>query len=349
MKHRILFVGLTFVAFTKFGYAQHIGQSSTQYNGNIYHMGGKIGIGIINPVKTLEVATSEALGEFRLRPKDGPYQDYRLDIKAQAADEGALTMSFKDNVFLKSYGYYYLTGLSFGVTGYTDLLHLKNNGNVGIGTTEPSSIFHVRKDVANNIGPTILLQNNQYESNSTNAGSSIRFTGAIPGRFIEIKGIMGGWALPEKISFSLNGLADDNCVGEAMVINRNGNVGIGTSNPGIYKLAVEGIIGAREVKVTTDSWADFVFKPNYNLRPLSEVEQFIKANNHLPEIPSEAEVKENGIGLGEMNAKLLQKVEELTLYLIEQNKEIIEMKKENEKQRIENDSLKKRVEILEAK
>jgi len=114
----------------------------------------------------------------------------------------------------------------------------------------------------------------------------------------------------------------------------NGNVGIGTNNPNT-KLSVNGDIKAKEVNVTLEGWADFVFKPNYNLRPLSEVEQFIKTNNHLPEIPSEAEVKENGIGLGEMNAKLLQKVEELTLYLIELKKE--------------NDSLKERMNKFEGK
>ena len=67
--------------------------------------------------------------------------------------------------------------------------------------------------------------------------------------------------------------------------------------------------------------SDIVFNPSLKLRPLSEVEQFIKANNHLPEILSEAEVKENGIGLGEMNAKLLQQIEQFTFYLIEKDKE----------------------------
>ena len=71
-----------------------------------------------------------------------------------------------------------------------------------------------------------------------------------------------------------------------------------------------------------------MFESNYELRTLEETEKFISENKHLPEIPSEAEVTENGINLGEMDAKLLQKIEELTLYLIEQNKEIIEMKKE---------------------
>jgi len=96
--------------------------------------------------------------------------------------------------------------------------------------------------------------------------------------------------------------------------------GIGTSNPN-YKLDVNGTIRAKEIKVES-SGADYVFRQGYNLRTLEEVETFIFQNKHLPEIPNEKEVKEKGISLGEMNTKLLQKIEELTLYVIEQNKEL---------------------------
>ena len=114
-----------------------------------------------------------------------------------------------------------------------------------------------------------------------------------------------------------------------------GNVGIGTTNPGSFKLAVEGKIGAREINVTTAAWSDYVFNEDYKLRPLEEVNRYIKENKHLPEIPSAKEVIENGQNLGEMNMLLLKKIEELTLYLID-------MKKENEK-------LKSRVNKLEEK
>ncbi|PXX95008.1 hypothetical protein DF185_22790, partial [Marinifilum breve] len=88
----------------------------------------------------------------------------------------------------------------------------------------------------------------------------------------------------------------------------NGNVGIGTTTTGTHKLAVNGTIGAREIKVETDSWSDFVFEEDYQLKDLKEVESFIEENKHLPDIPSEKEVLENGIAVGEMNAKLLQKI-----------------------------------------
>ncbi len=107
-----------------------------------------------------------------------------------------------------------------------------------------------------------------------------------------------------------------------MVINNGGIVGIGTTNPDPnFKLSVNGSIRSKEVNVEAN-WSDFVFLENYELLTLEEVEQHINENGHLPEIPSEAEVSENGINLGEMDAKLLQKIEELTLYLIQQNKEL---------------------------
>lgn len=99
-------------------------------------------------------------------------------------------------------------------------------------------------------------------------------------------------------------------------------VGIGTENIGSHELAVEGSIGAREIKVEASGWSDFVFDKNYELRTLEEVQKYINKNGHLPEIPNELEVTKNGLNLGEMNAKLLQKIEELTLYLIEQNNQI---------------------------
>jgi len=101
----------------------------------------------------------------------------------------------------------------------------------------------------------------------------------------------------------------------------SGNVGIGTSDPGEWKLAVNGKIRAKEIKVEAD-WSDYVFEENYPLMTLKEVENYIKEMGHLNNMPSAAEVKKDGINLGEINAKLLQKIEELTLYTIQQEKKI---------------------------
>ncbi|MGN6510711.1 MAG: hypothetical protein ACTHLD_14705 [Chitinophaga sp.] len=102
-----------------------------------------------------------------------------------------------------------------------------------------------------------------------------------------------------------------------------GNLGIGTYNTGPYRLAVEGTIGARKVKVTSATpWADFVFEKDYQLPSLKELEDFVSRNKHLPGIPTAAEVGENGVELGDISAKLLQKIEEQALYIIDLNKKL---------------------------
>lgn len=102
-----------------------------------------------------------------------------------------------------------------------------------------------------------------------------------------------------------------------------GKVGIGTTNITTDALlTVNGTVHAKEVKVTLENLADYVFSPDYFLMPLTKVEQYVKTNRHLPEIPSASDVKEKGLSIGEMQNKLLQKIEELTLYVIEQQKQI---------------------------
>ncbi len=119
---------------------------------------------------------------------------------------------------------------------------------------------------------------------------------------------------------------------EQMRINANGSVSIGTTDPKGYKLAVAGSIVAEKLVVKLQSnWPDNVFEESYNLRSLNEVENFIKENKHLPEIPSAKEMEtKDGIDVGTIQTKLLQKIEELTLYMIEQKKEIETLKQENE-------------------
>jgi len=114
-----------------------------------------------------------------------------------------------------------------------------------------------------------------------------------------------------------------------MLITVDGKVGIGTTNPQSM-LAVNGTVTAKEVVVTLTGWSDYVFDDNYKLMSLNELEKSIKTDKHLPGIPSADEVKKNGVSIGDMQAKLLQKVEELTLHVIEQNKKLENLKTENE-------------------
>lgn len=116
-----------------------------------------------------------------------------------------------------------------------------------------------------------------------------------------------------------------------VTITVSGNVGIGTDDTKGYKFAVNGDAMFTRVKVKAfSSWPDYVFSEDYQLPALAEVANFIKEHKHLPEIPSAAEVEKEGLDLGEMNKKLLQKVEELTLYLIDMKKEINQLKEQNE-------------------
>lgn len=114
-------------------------------------------------------------------------------------------------------------------------------------------------------------------------------------------------------------VADDE--GNLILNDLGGNVGVGTSKPK-EKLSVNGKIRAQEVKVETANWPDYVFAAGYQLPSLQEIDNFINTYGHLPEVPSATEIAEKGLALGEMNALLLKKIEELTLHLIEKDKQV---------------------------
>ena len=132
-----------------------------------------------------------------------------------------------------------------------------------------------------------------------------------------------------------------------MTVSYNGNVGIGTGNPQ-YLLSVNGQIGAKDVIVTNSGWSDYVFEPGYRLRPLSELSVYIHAHHHLPDIPSEAEVKEKGVSMAEMQTKLLAKIEELTLHMIQQDKDNRGLRELMAQQEKQNQELRDRISQLEA-
>jgi hypothetical protein len=181
---------------------------------------------------------------------------------------------------------------------YTDIqLAVSNKASIAIGKPHTWNISH-RKD--------------GYFSDTPIGESSLEFYAIRAG---------GGYFAP--LSFKSNGdvilASNKNAL--------NGNVGIGTTTPR-EKLSVNGNIRAKEVKVETQNWPDYVFKSDYSLPSLEATEQHIKEKGHLPGIPSAAEVKADGVEVGEMNAKLLKKIEELTLYLIEQKKELVKQSKE---------------------
>lgn len=119
----------------------------------------------------------------------------------------------------------------------------------------------------------------------------------------------------------------DGTYNSLMMITSAGEVGIGTVNPNGYKLAVNGSIRAKSMDIES-GWADFVFADDYNLLSLEDLEVFIQTENHLPDVPTEEYILENGANIGDTQVLLLQKVEELTIYIIELNKRISELENE---------------------
>ena len=182
-------------------------------------------------------------------------------------------------------------------------------GNVGIGTTTPEGKLDIYGSVFINTNANLYLK---ASATSPSDPGDLVFLANSNTEYARIYANPGG----SDLRFSVGTTPTTR-----MLVTNTGNVGIGTLTPS-YKLSVEGTIGARRVKVTQESWADFVFEPTYKLPPLAELEAYIKANKHLPDVPSAEEITKEGLDVGEMNKILLQKIEELTLHLIEQEKKI---------------------------
>ncbi|WP_214228801.1 hypothetical protein [Pedobacter sp. B4-66] len=206
------------------------------------------------------------------------------------------------------------------------------SGNVGIGTTSPASLIHLNGITTTNpLGAVILTIQAAHSAATLGSGGIIKFTNNVaPADAAAIKTHTEG---PGKVSLRFQTGYGTGTLTDRMTITNAGDVGIGTMTPNV-KLAVNGSIRAQEIKVEAANWPDYVFAKNYKLPSLKETENHIKEKGHLPGIPSADEVKANGIDLGEMNAKLLKKIEELTLYLIE-------IKKDNELEKINNSEQKK--------
>ncbi|MEQ9404602.1 MAG: hypothetical protein RIM99_13505 [Cyclobacteriaceae bacterium] len=210
-------------------------------------------------------------------------------------------------------------------------------GSLGIGITNPEfklSLPGLNENISignntfiNGEGSTGRITNNAYRKNGWKIYDSAAKASTIELRdngVIDMYGTVTNGLTDWKLMFGLDAPSNK-------VYFPNGNVGIGTTNPQ-SKLAVEGQIRATEVKVLADiSVPDYVFEADYELRTLKETKEFVTENKHLPEIPSAAEIGENGIDLGDMNMRLLKKIEELTLYQIDLMEKLEEQQKRIEK------------------
>lgn len=272
----------------------------------------KVGIGITSPTERLHV-NKGAL---------------KIGNSSAAADRSINMLKIGDGSYVQIGEWEADDMLSFKANRYNF-----TNGNVGFGISNPQYKLDINGKV---FLRSVDSSNGWYQSYlHWNAHKLIMGvpTGAIAHTMVEI--IPGGCDSEELFSqLSLyHAYNTTNKVEKLRFstlldswINTDRNFGIGTDNP-LYKLDVRGTIRADEILVNLVDGADFVFDKTYQLRPLNEVYTFIQQNQHLPEIPSASEMKENGVNMNELQIQLLQKIEELTLYIIQQDKRISELEK----------------------
>jgi len=242
-------------------------------------------------------------------PSDGIYNDLNEELIFQSP------VSFNQNV---------------GIGTINPLYRLSINGILGAGNNTRGDGGHGGIDFTDNgIGYSQAAK--IYTFRSLSSGEYYGFTNDYDGVAAQLSLIAKG------SSGNICFYAGDPATLK-MKITSSGNVGIGTTNPA-YKLDVLGTIRAKEVLVNLDGGADFVFEKGYKLLPIEHVANYVQENKHLPNIPSANEMVKNGVSMGDMQVKLLQKVEELTLYAIQQNKKIESMQKENEQYKAKKNNL----------
>ena len=207
--------------------------------------------------------------------------------------------------------------------GYTDVLHITQIGSskLAIGTSNPLANLHV---MGSSSSSDLLLTPNTSVSGENSSIFLAEDDDGDYGMKIEYDG-------QDNMLYFYG--YDNGNLGPHLTIKRSGGVGINTTTiPSGYKLAVDGKVMCEELRVqNSGSWPDYVFANSYDLMSLQDLESYINKHSHLPGIPSASEIEEDGgFGIGEMSNKLMEKVEELTLYLIDANKRIEQLENQLE-------------------
>jgi len=252
-----------------------------------------VGIGTADPGARLEISRDADYGN---------YTTSAVHVSNATTPAKAIRMGYDAGI---DAGYFQTAHTGVAVK---PLLLNPSGGNVGIGTTAPAApldVYHPSSPRLYISGPGGTSPYLAFHQNGTEVGY--------------IQYLESGST--DLLDIQSDGDIVLKTAGEKVRVLHNGNVGIGTTSPS-HKLAVNGTIKTKAVIVETTGWADHVFADDYRLAPLDEVEAHIRAKRHLPGIPSAAEVAQQGISVGEMQARLLEKIEELTLHQIEQAKRL---------------------------
>ncbi len=371
---------LYFLIVTVFCVVNTFGQTQIPENSSspIYHKEGKVGIGTSNPTFKLDIKKKNhistawlpnlllnngwgGIGSEGLRIRSGK-EGYNFDIFSYDHE-------INNDAFL---GFNVRKGSINEKFEVKAQMVLTDDGYLGIGTTSPYTKFHVyngKSGVNPHSFADVVIEDDDHGMITINTPNNMRGYFGFADSDDQYVGGMQYNHASDNLIFRVNNHTND------MMIDSNGYVGIGTSPKA--KLDVAGNIKAQEIEVTLASMedlqlngtlaannitvkangqtADFVFEEDYNLKDLTEVEDFIKTNKHLPEIPSATEMEEKGVNLAEMNKLLLQKIEELTLYSIQQNSELKNLMhenkqliKDNKNESIERKKLEERLAKIEA-
>jgi len=307
------------------------------YAQNTFPASGAVGIGTTSPTQPFEVVsatggsfspTAKSTAVFFQDLTNGRGVDLGYDASGQIGIIGANAQSASNPSSLAFW--------TVNSSGWAENMRLTSSGYLGIGVVAPLNPLQVNGNIAALAASSST--NTYFEFQRASDG----YTGARVGNFYEQNGYKGS------LVFETNNGGGATTLSEAMRITSGGNVLIGqtTQSNASYILDVKGSVRANTITVNVTG-ADFVFAPSYKLLTLPELNNFIQKNQHLPEIASAKDMQTNGLDVGDNQIKLLQKVEELTLYLIEKDKQVKSQQQQLDNQQQVNTQQENRLDTLE--